>query len=163
MDLNLQELSLEELRELREAVQADLQVFSLEELKELQRAVQAEIALRERADAKLAQERNAKLREARPILQAAGIGSLVGWERPGDHRLYVNPIDDRGERWRGSSKYRVYFFYLVEGNAHLPPGWHCSQEHRASEFLPEVRQAVETALALLGETVESAARSGFRL
>jgi len=144
-------------------VALNLKEFTLEELKELQKSVQAEIALRERADAELAQEHNAKLREARAILMAAGIGSLSGWEKVGDHRLYVNPIDDRGKRWHGSAKHPVRFFFLKEGNAYLPPGWHCTQEEYALKFLPEVRQAVEQALALLGETVESAARGGFKL
>jgi hypothetical protein len=140
----------------------DVTKFNLTELQELQVQIQTELASRKSSDADTARQRNETERQARAILTEAKVGSLKGWEKPGDRRLYVGPVDDRGKAWGGSAKHPVRFYLLVDGTAYESAGWQCTQkEAYATGYLGDVIQAVTAALALLGETPETAARNLF--
>jgi len=142
----------------------DLTQMSTEELESLFNAAKLELERRRATDEEAIRKRNELIRQARSVLTSAGIGSLRGWSRPGDRRLYANPIDDRGRQWGGSRKYPVSFCFYLDGNSRVEPGWHATNlpKHH-SGALEEVPRAVEEALAVIGETLESACRRDFRL
>lgn len=137
--------------------------LSSQELKELLAAVQQEMDRRQSENDRAARlaEKNARELQVREILRSAGVDSLASYiKNEADHRLYVNG-STFGRKWGGSRRYPVSFYLLVEGNEYEGAGWHHTV-YPLPGVMEQIIEAVTEALALLGETPESAAsKKGF--